>query len=1426
MMANSEKLSTASTDSVEAVSVAHLSDTQILEALKGKGPLKEILGFVEQIPRSATPDIIISEDASEDILKKLLESSSAGSYVEDNRERIKSVIERAYALIAWKHIAPQGEEMISVNDDSKLGYKLFKEFENKLNSAPLGQSVAQIAALVSTPKDTTKKKKGVAPDDLDAEGAEKMGNLITAINKTMKDGTPDAKRVVIDMKEWVRKLPGGTPRANSRKAAATEVAEQMDNVVSLFEEDLRKMPKYVQQNMAPHKLLGIPIPFLRRGQVLAGKTGVARGIEMGTTVMETSSLVAASSFILAAAMATPLTITPSSNFTAWSAAALAAFTVFASQSYIFKQQSEQALVEAKTKIGAIGKAIAAHPVSYPFRGLVTGASTFTIFLALVGADRSVERAQDIAALIEPHRAAIENELNQVTQQTPGKSAASKLFSWISSIVPSGIGDTQEFALLNDVAEIPTELRHRMEIAVRAEAGDADAQAQAKNWGIPYSSTAGLGPKALSLAALVGISVNDAEALTGSEAMTTGEITPGIAQTRQQIRAFAERHELNLTDDQMENPQFVMNALVMKFQNNALGMFEEFGEQRSELTRVLRLTASMNILDSLYSTFAKFQPPVDPKEIPYRLNALESNAEDIAQQYNEQLANPAEELSLIVANGFKSIYGRNVNVSEISISPPPLNLDFTEIKKLAKIIQDATNNITADDVEVGGSMDNMEAELESDLSDIDQRIENVTDLLDPRNEIDEIVARRYGSDISEEERQSMVAFEILKNATLALSIEFIALLTMLGAAAGRLKEMENAHGSKQVERIEKAEEKIVQAFTKQINKQIAKYRQIVNQQKKNGVELPFPFEDVTDVEVKRALRSVGHKEFVKMGFIAKAIARGPFLRKIDTSNRYSDFLYALKSPKNSGKVIDELFPGWGAVLGHFNKVDGAEDKRKHKKGERWLKPKEINPLKDKRVCEIAVLTEQNRRSISSIEVHEVLLEKLKGGIFGNRSIQNSTELLPHEASKMEGDNLHLHDEEWKDLIFSAGDGSVLDDLNRRLEIEQGKVETRTKRIESLYRELEDNPIFGRTLEVEKQIGGAFRSGGLKVMPRKTIEGRIKSLLDMQSKGSLKAPFDSFDGYISSLLKRLEGARSIEEKGIDKETMKQADKQMKFIQEIIEKTTDGFSEAMRKEFGSYRIEKNITNDTNGVSLRLRIKDGNKKIVAEESVQLSAIFTSGLSDKDKSTKDAIAKELAGSNIWKEISDGKYTFVPNHNIQTPLLKTYNELWQKLLDTSEVNSSNSLREEIKAMLQERKRDSIPTELIGTGMSKDVALQNINEGMKAYLGHREMERTLTNVNLDTASSAQLKEIKGALEQRRSAVRLTKEDDVRKEELEKFINRLYSNPEYLNQLNVTFDFITQKFSTRLNRGFNLRNRYGRAMNHDQFEIFLQEFEQSQ
>ena len=1387
---------------VENTKEVLLSDADILKALDGKGPLKDLMGYVENLTRSSTPDTLISSQALEEVFEKLKENSNTSGLMENNKERIRSVIARAYALEEWKHIKAQGEEMIKTNKDSKIGYKQFEAFEKRLKTAPLGQTVEQISAQIATP-------------GMDSEGAEKVADVITIINDTIKDNGPDSKGIAKKVNEWADKLPDQTPRAKTRKEASVEIAKAMSKVITSKEEELLNMPKYVQQNMAPYKLLGIPVYGLRRGQVWLSKIGAARGIEAATTFMETSSLVTASSFILAAAMATPLTITPSSNPAAWVAAATVAFTAFASQSYIFKQRTETALVEAKSKTRALAGVIAKNPT----RALITTGSTFAIFLALVNADKNVERAQDIAALIEPNRAAIEEELNQVTQPGGEEKAASQLFNWITSLIPSGDGaDTSEYALLNDAAEIPDELRRRMEIAVRAESGDSAAQKLAKNWNIPYSSTAGLGPKALSLAALVGISVSDAESLTGHEAMTAGKITPKIEKARNQIRAFAEKNNITLTDDQMVNPQFVMNALVVQFQEEALPLFSEFTDQRSELTGILRETAAMTILDSLYSTFFKFQPPVDPKEIPFRLTNLKDAAKQITEQYNKRLADPAKELSLIVANGIKSVYGGNVNVNEISIAPPPLKLDFTEIEKLTEIIQNATNDITAGDVNVSKNLDTAEDELDADLVSIDTRLANVMDILDPRNEIDEIVSRRYGDDLSESERQSRVGYEVLKNATLALSLEFIALLTMLGGSAGRLKEMEKLHGKKQSERIAKIEDKIVKAFTQKVNGLLNKYKELVNSQKKNNIDLVFPFEAVTEIDVKRALRTVGQKSFIKMGWMEKAVARGPYLSNIDTSNRYSDFLHSLGSPKSNAMVLDELFPGFATVLGYFNRTN--DDKKSgHKKGERWLKPREVDPRKDKRVCEIAVLAEQNRRSELDLEIHEVLLEHLKGSIFGKRTIQNETELLPNEAEKMKG-SLNLYESEWKDLIFASQDGSVLDDLSRRMNEEQSKIKKRAKRIEKIYSDLESNPIFGRTLDVENRIEGVFRPGKLTVLPRKVIESEIKNLLDGQSKGKQRAPFNSFDGYVGGLLKKLEGARTIEEKGINTKTVENADKQLKLIQEVIEETKNGFLNAVRKNINpSYRVETNIKFSTTGGTLRLNVSDGKKKIATEE-FQISDIFIRGLSDESKNNKEAIAKELVGSNSWKQIIDKNFTFKPNHNIQTPLLKTYNALWEKIQDSVELSSSDVLREEIKAALKERKQDSIPVTLAKKGLSAGDAAEGIRKGMQAYLGHREMKRTISNVNLATASSSQLQAIKDALNQRRTAVRLTEDGDIRQEELERFAELLSTTPE-LSEVTATFDFMTQKFKVQQKSGMNIRNRIGRTMDAGKFAEFIQE-----
>ena len=1520
--------------SVEEIPKKVLTIEVIKQSIEGGGLLGNLKETTLTYFGNSASGAITSEAADERILEILKEKNpNLADEINESAQYVKEAIARVQA------IAVNERKKIEMEDDFDKGGK-HEKLPQKTKKTSIKDFEQLLSQLKNTPLETPTEsivvshiypdlidEKPVAPGKNGGEPIEfsHVSGLLKKLAGTIASKDFSGKKLIDTVDIWVEKLPMVGRKATLRHEGAIEIANAFRPMAMEIDKSLNELGsargKFGKPIEGYYKLFGlVPIPLIRKGQVKLAGSGVSRVLEMITTVAETSSLSVAGAYMTQALFQMSETITRSNDWRLSVLVTAASLFAVALPAYLFKQRVEEEIIHAREQISILSKVffnpIFKAAVKNPGKALAAVLSVHFMALGITNGTLSFERAQDLSTLIEQSRDNVEHELDQVTESQGGVNAAQDLFSKFATFVGLKGKPGESLSghrILDDVLEVPDKLWHNFTLALLGETGDSSVRVAAGELGFPNSDTPGYGPRAQAIAGLMGFSPQEGESFTGQEATTIFPVTKEVLATRARVRAFATRHKLYLTDEEIENPRTVMNALVMQYRTDAYELFSKFASDRGGWTRVNEDSDSLTPLSALTHSLIYFEPAVDVQEFPARLRKLAAISKEISAHYNVNFADSINELGLIYGNGIRDIYnvngeGRNIDPAKIAIAPPPLSLEFPDLNKLADEIEAATRYGDDVNVPVPKDIDLAEQEFDELLDGIQPNIDALLDVLNPFDETEEIVNRHYGPDSSKEEREHYIELELSKSYIVGFTAVFgIGLLLSWATAGGYLRRVEREFGDAEKDRVAAMEKKYLGEYTKIVNKNVQKFQTKASEFRKKGIDVVFPYEQVSEAEVKRALRAAGREGFVKMNHFEQAIARGPFLPTWDGSRKYGESLTALGNPKHTGAVLDQLFPGMSIAFLHMEKY-GDKGKK--------IKSGIDNVYKDPRILELAILLSQNETDKADLELHKVLLDHIKEKTFGSEDFENTVELLPHIAKKLK--KLKLYDREWAEIIFTAQGGTVLDELGDAVTLFQSKIKNRENKIAAIYRDY--NPVIKRSRDDESKRIGSL--GSPVIMTRKGMEAIANDLIKIQKKqyeegrfaGSAKdwlaylvtnqyklvkpftpavpfedvsetrkerrierkkgkektsgliaqvventgrmvrlqtpnlsrtevatarkesekkreiikqqdatsriLPFDSNQGYAEHLVAGLQGQASPDKK-LDSKVKERAEERAAGMLDVIQVTTTGFEKSVEKINERYKVRSHVAvSEDKVLTLEVQIQDGDK-LVASESLSLNTTLNKGLESDSKNDIKTIGETLIGPKIWGQITKGKtdkFVFDESTPGNTPLSGLYSNLWRKLKEAS----AGDLKSEVERMIRERLRKRIDVPISGTSLDQSTANEGLNNGMREYLQHGNALRAQTNIRKARTEEARIQTYIDAneiIKKQNDPVRLTKEGDLEKVEIKRFIDRIYR--EGLSQkITANFDFITQRFTIPKSKA--IIGLHSTSMDSKAFALYLDKF----
>ncbi len=1375
-MAGIENLGNTTPSNIEA-QTKELTIEAIKKALEGSGELADVPQLVQKVVEAAlqrsrdlNPNISSSDLArAVESVKEAYPQHKQELGKKENEIALRQVIERLYGLrliekkistltqkaaLNVKQLETQKRNATSPEDKAAINKQLedlqkdiqtegqfFAQLKQKAQDAPLETPIQEIAK-----EWTIEISAGANPEKRNViQGALEHGR--TFLEKTKK-GTKakfsDTTKFLNNFKDKVASLyprnASGDLKASRETAQklAQELAVEVAKLNEFGDRDIRKQPLYPKT----HFRWWMPHEFAAKGYV--GRAG-----ELVTSVGEDAALISATSYGIAATLAIPA-ISIANNPAGWAALATVT-TLLATLSLAFKSSVEKEAAKAKNRLsrsipawlvplrlaasgletgGIFIKAAAKNPI----KALAAGASTWAVGSALTKAILISLQSQAVTEQgVAGHIDAVKEELS-VLQDAEGLTPGMKMFDGfidVSKLLPEGLlssksNQPQErkagdgMTILERVDAQPAELLRRMQVSIQAEAGDPAAVREASQWGVPLSGKAGLGPRAIALSQLFGMTLEEAQSLTGLESGEVQDVPQGVREAQGKIRDFALANGLDeyLTEDELMNPQSVLTALSEQFGDALAPKIATYTNKYDNFFYAIDAITATGDATAFVQTFTG-QPTTSPDDIDYYAEQLKAAALDIQKEYTKY-SERTTDLSQTIGQGIKSIYvtyntagASSIDVNKIKLAPEALSLDFTNLDKMVSDIKTTMQQVDApSSVQIDVSTDPIreQSRLAEHLEDAGIRLDRLADFISPFDEIEAIVALEGGKALDPEIRDQRIFWETLKIVSMALSIQFAMLLSINLPAIRRLQKVQEEWGDEHSELISNAEDKIVDFIQKRMNKLIQESHATINrlEKKHKSITFAFPYESVSQQDVRRVLRSVGNKDFVNQGELRQLFNRGPDI-DLAVNNRYSNWLFALGKAKNTQTIISELLPGWDDGREHIKRMQqevGEKTRGKEKAPpitSRWHDMAELTPEQDVRAFEIAALSEYNRRAELDIALHEVWLDKNTDGKimqlfktgkgFAQKAVSDTVSVAKKGlarvrlAKDVQADGNDL----WANTFRAAAESkSVRNQIQGRLTTLQNKLESRKKRIEELFKNLSKSHMLYKYDKARKELTEAYKSKYLyaydkswwakavqTVAPftRPDFEKQVAKIAQnfKKGEGKEKRPFETFDGYFNDLIKRITEQQN--------ETTPEVIKQrVEALLPVIEITRDGFERSINKKFGTgHSVQFDLTEGEGGAKVRIDIQGPLGEFSQEASVTPAIMSMAGDSDLQR----AAGSGLLGPLLWKN-SRKSFNFNPNNEQikkvgnSKELVGAYIQLWEKMQEAAKLIKQQEVKEKVE----------------------------------------------------------------------------------------------------------------------------------------------------
>ncbi len=1344
-----------------------LAREEIHKALEGKGELSDIPATVAKIVEQAnersrgfSPKI-----SSEDLTSVLTSVREAhpeyAAALEQKAERraLEQVISRLYAIdmvgrmrtSATKRFelevkkaqrqlqsAQTNEEkeevrknLETLKNDIEAEHKKFADMERKVRTASIETSVQDILD-------------DAIPDTLgvkDAMGREAIKNTVRfargAIDKMKNRGKPDA---VGFLKTIQGKLPSFYPRrgesdqVKESRETAREVAKDLSIEIAELNEygdrDIRKQPVY-------------PKTHFRwwHPQEMAARSGIGRAGEWVTSYLETLGLVSAFSYGVATTLDLP-PVSLSNNPVGWSALAVATGALLVRQSLAFKSDVEKEALRSKRTLsnkipvwmfplravastlettGIFLKTAAKHPV----RASAAGISTWAVGTALTKAILISLQSQAVTEQgVAGHVDAVKQELSQL-EDVDGLTPSMKLFDGLidlSGFVPEGMfGSNQPkerqpgegLTVTERVENQPDALLHRMQVAIKAEAGDPDAMREAKKWGIPLSGTAGLGPRAVALAQLIGLTLDEARALTGRDDGTIQETSAEVRAGREKIRTFAQSHGLSdyMIEEDMQDPQLVVRALSEQFSDSISDDISEFTSNYDLFFSTINDVTSATTATAFINTLGAGQPTPSPDDVKRAADQLKASARNIQTEYDEY-SNKVSDLSRIMGESIKAVYVENntagaqfIDVNKIALTPEPLKLDFTNLDRMVADIETTMQEVGVDKrPDAIGDPKAEQTRFEEYMQDAGIRLDNLAEFLSPFNEIETIVALEAGEDLDPEIRDQRVFNKTMQILGMSLAIQFAMLLAVNIPATRRLQRVQEQWGEQNSELITNAEGQIVDFIHKRMNRLIHQAHATINrlEKKHKSVKFAFPYEPVAQSDVRRVLRAVGTEDYIKQNQIMQLLSKGPDI-DLSINNRYSNWLFALGDHKNVQTIINELLPGWDDGRRHIEQLQRESGEKPEKRSGtrkapritgRWHNMDELTPEQDVRAYEIAVHSELKRRDELDISLHEAWLSKNKEtrvgklfkGFSGAGSGMRSAMRKGLARAGLEGRfGMRANaDEVWTHTFkMAAENASVVNQMNGKLARLRDKAEARKKRIEELFKDLSRNHVLYKYEKAREKLAQAYKSEYLykydKPLWKKTMnavapftrpafEETVNAITKKFKKEQVSddtRPFDALTGYFDDLVEKIAAQQ-------DELTPEVIKERVDALLKAAEHTRVGFEKSLNATFGTgHSAEITISDTGEGAKMSIDVQ-GPLGRFEQEALLTPAIM--GMSN-DDNLERAAGAGLLGPVLWSK-SRKNFTFNPKDKqmktvrANKAFVDAYMTIWEQMEEAAKTQQA------------------------------------------------------------------------------------------------------------------------------------------------------------